>query len=297
MGKYKLKKVMVKVMDGKQKDKVHYSKLDLNLIKQELNTGYLGQKILYLEEVGSTNNVAKEYGKQEGNHGLLIIAEEQNAGKGRLGRTWNSPKGSGIWMSFVLKTEIELKNTPMLTLVAALAVNQSIRKHTELESAIKWPNDIILNGKKICGILTEMSTSMNQLDGIIIGIGINVNQKEFPEELREKATSLWIESNRSVSREVLISEVMNQFETYYKKFCFTESMEQLKEDYNSQLIHRRKLVKIIEKDTEEEGIALGIDSDGALLVQVEKVENGTALPWIRTVLCGEISVRGPEGYV
>nr|WP_243167972.1 biotin--[acetyl-CoA-carboxylase] ligase [Anaerocolumna cellulosilytica] len=250
-----------------------------------------------MEEVDSTNNVAKDYGKQKGNHGLLVIAEKQNAGKGRLGRSWNSPKGSGIWMSFVLKADIEPQNSPMLTLITALAVNGAIRKITGLETAIKWPNDVILNGKKTCGILTEMTAAADRQECIIIGIGINVSQEEFPEELKEKATSLWLEGKRPVSREELISEILNQFELYYKKFCLTESMEVLKEEYDAQLIHLRKQVRIVENNMEYEGIALGIDEGGALLVQVEQTNQGITTTFVKTVLSGEISVRGLKGYV
>jgi len=284
-------------MNGERKESKHYVRLNIDNIKNKLNTEYLGREILYLDEVDSTNNIAKEYGKQEGNHGLLVIAEGQNAGKGRLGRSWNSPIGSGVWMSLVLKPNIEQKSSPMLTLIAALAVNVSMRKITGLKTVIKWPNDIVLNGKKTCGILTEMTASADRQGSIIIGIGINVNQEEFPEELREKATSLWIEGKRQVSREALISEIMNQLELYFKKFCLTESMAVLRDEYNAQLIHQGKRVRIIEKNMELEGTALGIDESGALLVQVEQSDNGIDTSYIKTVLSGEISVRGVKGYV
>jgi BirA family biotin operon repressor/biotin-[acetyl-CoA-carboxylase] ligase len=284
-------------MNGERKESKHYVRLNIDNIKNKLNTEYLGREILYLDEVDSTNNIAKEYGKQEGNHGLLVIAEGQNAGKGRLGRSWNSPIGSGVWMSLVLKPNIEQKSSPMLTLIAALAVNVSMRKITGLKTVIKWPNDIVLNGKKTCGILTEMTASADKQGSIIMGIGINVNQEEFPEELREKATSLWIEGKRQVSREALISEIMNQLELYFKKFCLTESMAVLRDEYNVQLIHQGKRVRIIEKNVEFEGTALGIDESGALLVQVEQSDNGIDTPYIKTVLSGEISVRGTKGYV
>ena len=132
--------------------------------------------------------------------GILVVAESQNSGKGRRGRVWKSPAGSGIWMSFLLKPQIRPEYASRLTLVAAMAVSAGIEEVTGLTSQIKWPNDLVLSGKKICGILTEMSTDLDTIRYIIVGIGINVNTSSFPEEIRETATSLYLESGRKWKR-------------------------------------------------------------------------------------------------
>ncbi|MDF2586510.1 MAG: biotin--[acetyl-CoA-carboxylase] ligase [Anaerocolumna sp.] len=274
----------------------HYQ-LDQTIIEKRMETKYFAKRIQYYSEVDSTNRIAKELGKVPGNHGVLVLAEQQNAGRGRLGRNWNSPSGNGIWMTLVLQPNLHPGHASMLTIVAALAVNNAIRNITGLDSFIKWPNDIVVNGKKVCGILTEMNTINEKLEYAIIGIGVNVNQDNFPEELKDTATSILLEGKRSIDRIDLIADIMKHFEFYYDVFLKTENLIKLKDLYNENLVNLNRQVRILEKDMEYAGIALGINETGVLLVKtVETVEDGE-ITIIKGVVSGEVSVRGIYGYV
>lgn len=274
----------------------HYQ-LDQTIIEKRMQTKCFAKRIQYYSEVDSTNRIAKELGKVPGNHGVLVLAEQQNAGRGRLGRNWNSPSGNGIWMTLVLQPNLHPGHASMLTIVAALAVNNAIRNITGLDSFIKWPNDIVVNGKKVCGILTEMNTINEKLEYAIIGIGVNVNQDKFPEELKDTATSILLEGKRSIDRIELIADIMKHFEFYYDVFLKTENLIKLKDLYNENLVNLNRQVRILEKDMEYAGIALGINETGVLLVKtVETVEDGE-ITIIKGVVSGEVSVRGIYGYV
>ena len=159
-------------------------------IRSLMDTEWAGKNIVYFDEIDSTNNRAKELGEKDGAHGTLFVADRQVAGKGRRGRVWESPKGISIYMAFLLRPDLIPTKAPMLTLVMAQSVAEGIREVTGMETGIKWPNDIVMNKKKVCGILTEMSTEIDYINYVVIGVGINVNQKVFDEELKEKATSL-----------------------------------------------------------------------------------------------------------
>nr|MDA3846047.1 biotin--[acetyl-CoA-carboxylase] ligase [Vallitaleaceae bacterium] len=154
--------------------------MDLNLVEQ----------VITLDTIDSTNIEAKRLASVYPSQQMLIISEEQTAGVGRRGRVWQSQKGQGIYMSFLLRPELEPKHASKLTLLAGLAVSGAIRELTGLESYIKWPNDIVVNQKKVAGILTEMSTEMNEIRYLVIGIGINVGQQSFEPEISQVATSL-----------------------------------------------------------------------------------------------------------
>ncbi|WMJ85955.1 biotin--[acetyl-CoA-carboxylase] ligase [Anaerocolumna sp. MB42-C2] len=281
----------------KEITKDQYEQLDSSFIEKQMTTKCIGKKVAYYNEVDSTNVIAKQLGKKPDNHGTLVLAEQQNAGRGRLGRNWSSPKGDGIWMSLILQPDIRIEHASMLTLVTALAVNQGIRKVTGLNSFIKWPNDIVINGKKVCGILTEMSTINEKLECIVIGIGINANRDLFSEELKITATSLKLESGKEIERTSLIAAIMLYFESYYGIFAKEENLKGLIHDYNKMLINRNRQVKIIGSNSEYIGLALGINETGALLVQTEEMITGEKKTVIKTVMSGEVSVRGVYGYV
>ena len=159
-----------------------------------------------------------------------------------------------------------------------------------LQALIKWPNDLVINGKKICGILTEMSTEMERIHYIVTGIGINVNQQEFPEEIRDKSTSLWLEGGKRVNRSQLIAAVMEWFETYFEQFLETNDLSNLKEEYEEMLANQNREVLVLDPAGYYKGICRGIDKDGELLVELPDGQ-------IRPVLAGEVSVRGVYGYV
>lgn len=269
-------------------------KLKIEDIKEVLSTKIFGKSIYYHDQIDSTNTEAKRLlteHREEGInlHGTLILAEEQTKGRGRLGRDWSSPNEGGVWMSLVLRPELPASICPMLTIVAALAVNSAIRKQTGLLSFIKWPNDIIISGKKVCGILTEMAGLSQGRPDIIIGIGINANRDEFPEELRESATSLSLEKGDIIPRSLLIGEIINQLEKYFNRFLITRDLSELKAEYEEYLVNRGKQVRVLERESEYTGTALGINEQGALLVESKEE--------IREIISGEVSVRGLYGYV
>ncbi|MGB8453940.1 MAG: biotin--[acetyl-CoA-carboxylase] ligase, partial [Anaerocolumna sp.] len=210
---------------------------------------------------------------------------------------WSSPKGSGIWMSLVLQPKIRSDHASMLTLVTALAVNQGIRKVTGLDSYIKWPNDIVLNGKKVCGILTEMSTLNAKLECVVIGIGINANQEFFAEDLRDTATSLRLQGHKEIDRINLIVNIMKYLEYYYELFEKTVNLKDMALEYNQYLINHNQQVRVLGVNEEYMGIARGINELGALLVETEEMIQGVRSTSVKTVVSGEVSVRGIYGYV
>ena len=187
-------------------------------LRSLLHTRWFGNKILYFDSIDSTNNELKRQAETQVCHGLLAVAEEQTAGRGRRGHGWVSPSGTGIWFSVLLKPEVSPDKASMLTLVAAMAVAKAITETTGLVSQIKWPNDIVVNKKKVCGMLTELSAEMTRINYVVIGIGINANNKEFPDEIKETATSLFIESGKHIKRAAVIEAVGRYFEQYYDEF-------------------------------------------------------------------------------
>lgn len=168
-----------------------YDILSPENISHNLSTEFIGKNIIHFDTIDSTNDYAKEIGNKV-NGGTLIISEQQTKGKGRLGRSWNSKSGDGIWMSLIIKPKIEPYKAPFLTLVAGASIIKAL-DHLGVDVSIKWPNDIILNNRKICGILTELSAEMERVNYIVIGIGINIKTINFPNEIKEKATSLYKE--------------------------------------------------------------------------------------------------------
>lgn len=221
-------------------------------------------------------------------HGTLIVADTQSAGKGRRGRIWRSPQGNNIYMSLCLEPKLRTDQAAGLTLVMALAVAEAINLVSDCEAKIKWPNDVVVSGKKICGILTEM---FFKKDGyaVIIGTGINVNTESFSEELQDMATSLKLETGREFEREILITEVMNCFEKFYEQYEQATDFSLLKERYESRLINRNQQVRVLDPKEPFTGIAKGITPAGNLVVVCE---DGTE----REVYSGEVSVRGLYGY-
>ncbi len=237
--------------------------------------------------------IAENLKGREG-QGTVVVADMQTSGRGRRGRNWSSPHGEGIFFTVLLKPEIEPANAPMLTLVMALAAAKGIAEVTGLTAEIKWPNDIVLNGKKIVGILTEMSAQVDYVNHIVVGTGINVHQTEFPDEIAQTATSLDLELKREgrtleISRACLLGKVLSQFEHYYEIYLQTQDLSALMEEYNSLLVNCKRQVRVLDPLGEFEGKALGIDAGGRLMV-----ERGQELVKVSS---GEVSVRGIYGYV
>lgn len=264
--------------------------LNRSELVQELQTEWLGRNVCYYEETDSTNSQARILAEEGAPEGTVVLAEKQNAGRGRRGRSWDSPKGTGIFMSAVFRPDIVPMNASMLTLVAAYSTASVLREDCGLDVKIKWPNDLVLNRKKIVGILTEMSSETEYIHYIVNGIGINVNMEEFPEEISDKATSLRIESGHSFERAKLAAGILNRLEKDYEHFVQEQSLEFLLEEYNEMLINRGEIVKILRGGEERTGTALGINDRGELLV---KWPDGS----VEAVFAGEVSVRGLYSYV
>lgn len=249
-----------------------------------------GCRSVFFEELDSTNEEAKRQAQAGAESGLLIVADKQTKGKGRRGRSWESPAGSNIFMSLLLRPTLKMESASMITLVMALSVSEAITEMTGLSALIKWPNDIVENKRKTAGILTELFMDGDGSWYLICGVGINVNQKSFPRELAETATSLFLESDTETDRRKLIEKVMERFDENYRTFCKKETMEDLMEAYNTLLVNKDAAVRVLDPKGEYEGMALGINREGELLV---KKEDGS----IEDVYAGEVSVRGIYGYV
>jgi BirA family biotin operon repressor/biotin-[acetyl-CoA-carboxylase] ligase len=265
-------------------------KLTSEEIQSFLRTRYLGKNTIYYESIGSTNSKAKELAERGEEHGTVIISEEQTTGRGRLGRDWVSPKYKGIWVSIILRPNITTQNISQITLIGAAAVQKAILE-MGIKAGIKWPNDIVLGGKKVCGILTEMSGEIDHINYLIVGIGINVNLKEedIPKELKNVATSLLIESGKYIDRKVLLANVLNIFEDLYSDFVLNgdtkETIEICKE--NSILIGSE--IQLINRGKVTVAKAIDISDSGELVI-----ENHSGN--LEYIVSGEVSIRGINGY-
>ncbi|MGM9935747.1 MAG: biotin--[acetyl-CoA-carboxylase] ligase, partial [Candidatus Ornithomonoglobus sp.] len=251
-------------------------------ISSGLNTEFTARHIKYMPVIDSTNEEVKRC--SEMSDGTLFIADVQSAGKGRLGRSWESPKGSGIWMSLLLKPDIPPRDISQITLIAGMAIRRVLGNG----AGIKWPNDIVIGSRKVCGILTEMSAEIDRVNYVICGIGINVNTAVFPAELQDKATSLFIETGKTYNRSELVSAIMNEFEPLYKVFQ-KEGFSPLLEEYRNSCITIGREIRVIYRKETLIGKAVDIAPDGGLIVETE---NGRV-----NVTSGDVSVRGIYGYI
>ncbi|SHE44918.1 biotin--[acetyl-CoA-carboxylase] ligase [Caloramator proteoclasticus] len=252
--------------------------LSFDEISPFLKTKFIGHDILYYESIDSTNTFAKSI-SQNCKDGLVIIAEEQTKGRGRLGRTWVSPKRKGIWMSIILHPNLPPSEAHKLTIITASSIYNTLCKFN-VDIKIKWPNDILINGKKICGILTEMNAELNHINSLVIGIGINVNTEveDFNEELTKIATSLRIETGKFIDRKKLTAEILNNFEDFYIDYLSTKDIRPYLEIVrkNSALIN--KYVEIIKPNEKYIAKVVDIDDDGQLVIdndgKIEKLLSG-----------------------
>ncbi|MCR5418716.1 MAG: biotin--[acetyl-CoA-carboxylase] ligase [Lachnospiraceae bacterium] len=269
-------------------------------IRSRLKTQALASEVVFYEQTGSTNNDCKRLMQEaiaNPERSILVAAANQEGGKGRRGRAWTSPAGSSISFSLGLVPRTSLRSASMLTLVMALAVVRAINEVTGLKAGIKWPNDIVIDGRKVCGILTEMNLEEGEIASLVIGVGINVSQTDFDEEIKDTATSLLLELQRSgepsqegsISRSAITAECVNQFEKLYDTFCIRQDLSELKEEYEKVLVNKGRVVRVLDPKGEYEATSLGITDDGELMV---KTGDGQ----IRNVYAGEVSVRGIYGY-
>lgn len=256
-------------------------------ISYKLKTNIIGKKIVHFETIDSTNDYAKKIALKELD-GTVIISEEQTKGRGRVERLWYSKYGEGILMSIILKPNIIPKNAPFITLIAGASIVKALNNF-KIETNIKWPNDIIINNKKVAGILSELSAENDRINYIVLGIGINVKTTEFSQEIYEIATSLYKEGYK-IPRVEIIRNILREFEELYLQYINENSR-------NSTLDICRKYSSIIDKDVylikgkEKELVrCLDMNKEGNLIVRTK--ENT-----IKEIISGEVSIRGVKGYV
>ena len=253
-----------------------------------MHTKKLGRPVYFYEETDTTNNRIRDLALEGESEGTLAVAELQTAGRGRRGRPWQAPAGTGIWMSLLLRPHILPTRASTLTLLAGIALAEAIEDVSGLKAEIKWPNDILLNGKKVVGILTEMDCDLESIHSITVGMGINVNTKTFPEELERIATSLYLESGKEYDRCQLVGQAMKHFEALYEEFLAAGgSFAPFKERYRRNCMNIGNEVRVIGGETYL-ATALDITPEGELIVR--RKDTGAE----EIVFSGEVSIRGEE---
>ncbi|MFQ6075539.1 MAG: biotin--[acetyl-CoA-carboxylase] ligase [Candidatus Bathyarchaeia archaeon] len=253
-------------------------------IKDGLRTDFVGKEMYCFKDVTSTNDLAKELASEGAGEGVVVISEKQSSGRGRLGRKWISPEG-GIYFSVILRPKMRPKEALKLTFLTAVAVVKAIRKTVKLNARIKWPNDVLINGKKVCGILTEMSTSRGLIDFAVIGVGINANidVNSLPSPLRSTSTSLMEEMRGEVERERLLRVLLTELENYYT--MFTEGgFDLILGEWRDLNCVLGAYVEVVGLEGTVEGRAVDVDGDGALMIELE---DGT----IRRVISGDAALK------
>jgi BirA family biotin operon repressor/biotin-[acetyl-CoA-carboxylase] ligase len=233
-------------------------------VSRELGTEFIGKKIHYYEALPSTMDVAMELGIKGAAEGTLVLAETQTKGKGRLGRSWFSPKYKGIYMSLILRPRFEPEKTPLLTLLCAVSICEAIKEYCGLDPQIKWPNDILIHHKKVAGILTELNAEMDEVNFVVIGMGLNVNNDK--KALISGATSLREAKGEPVSRPALLQAVLRKIEANYSALE-NKGPKTIIEKWREHSITLGRRVKVYSHHQHIEGEAVNIDSDGGLLVR------------------------------
>ncbi|HZE21944.1 MAG TPA: biotin--[acetyl-CoA-carboxylase] ligase [Desulfobaccales bacterium] len=259
-------------------------------ILQGLRTRALAGPVHYFGALDSTNDLAKELAAQGAPEGTLVVAEAQTGGRGRLGRQWHSPAGVGLYASLVLRPLLPPLELPQITLTTAVAVVRAVRRAAGVTPGIKWPNDLLLHGKKLAGILTEMETESDRIRHVVIGLGLNVNNPEVPPELAATATSLTLATGRSFSRVRLLQAWLEEFETLYDRFL-NQGFPEILAEWKTCAVTLGHEVTVRQGPREFSGLALDVTHDGALLLR-------TASGEIMRVTSGEIApspMAGPGG--
>jgi len=253
----------------------------LKKIREQLKTKFIGHEINYFTEITSTNDVVKELAAKGAKEGTVVLAETQTHGKGRIGRRWLSPKG-GIWFSVILRPNISAKDSYQLTFMAAVAVAKTIRKMFKVNTEIKWPNDVLVNKRKVCGILTETSIRGDVVDFAVVGVGVNANVDltSFSEELRASVTSLDAEVKGVVDRERFLCALLEELENYYE-MVLQRRFALVLEEWKSLTTLFGTDVEVTSFEGRIKGVASGIDRNGALEVLLK---NGT----VRKISTGDV---------
>ena len=261
---------------------------DKEALEHAIKTEKMGHPLYFYPETDTTNERIRLLALEGAKEGTLAVAEMQTAGRGRRGRAWQAPAESGIWMSLLLRPHIPPVQASVLTLLTGIAIAGAVEEVTGMDVGIKWPNDILLKGKKLVGILTEMDCDMESIHSVTVGMGINVNTKEFPAELQEVATSLYLESGREYDRAEILACVLKHFEALYEEFLEKGGVfAPFKERYRAKCLNIGKEVRVIGGETYL-ATALDITPEGELIVR--RKDNGAE----EVVFSGEVSIREKE---
>lgn len=228
----------------------------------------IGRDVRVFQETSSTNDVVEKLARDGVGEGIVVFAESQTKGRGRLGRKWISPKGQGLWFSVLLRPQLPPTSVTQLTIAAATAVARAIRKQTGLLPEIKWPNDILIDGRKAAGILTELAAELDRVRYVIIGIGVDVNVTEFPPELADSATSLAAAADRQFVRAEIAAAILEELDADYARIA-RGAFASLAEEWEQQCITLGRRVKIHIGERTLTGRAESLDSDGALLLRTD----------------------------
>ena len=253
-----------------------------SLIQEELGGSEMGQDIIHHYRIDSTNTAALDLAQKGAEHGTVVVAEEQTGGRGRLGRTWYSEKLSGLYVSVILRPPFSPAAAPILTLMAGAAAQHALSTATGLGVDIRWPNDLLVNGKKVSGILTEMSAELGRLHAVVLGIGINVNHSEMPAELRPTATSLRIESQRIWSRVQILVALLKELERHYHLLLEKGNAAIAERWAAASTYAKGKRVRIVTAEAETLATTAGLDPSGGLRVRYDDGRE-------ETLVAGEIA--------
>ncbi len=236
------------------------------LVQHGLQTEFTGQEIIHFEKTDSTNTQAASLANEGAPEGLLVVAETQTAGRGRLGRSWSSPPNTNFYGSFVLRPSLPPIAAAQITLLTGLCVARSLEAVAGIRARIKWPNDVLVESRKICGILTESSSELDRVNWLVIGIGVNLNVRKFPEEIEKIATSAAIETGKPVDRASFARELCSQLESHYLRFV-SGGFGPLRDDWERYARMAGEEVIVGTGSEDIEGRSLGLDSDGFLQVE------------------------------
>jgi BirA family transcriptional regulator, biotin operon repressor / biotin---[acetyl-CoA-carboxylase] ligase len=235
-----------------------------SLIRQELGESEIGHRIVHYFRADSTNTVATQLAAEGAPHGTVVVAEEQTAGRGRFGRSWYSEKSSGIYASVILRPALSPASAPAITLMAGLAAHRALSSVTGLRFDICWPNDLLVNGRKVCGILTEMSAELDRLHSVVLGIGINVNHREMPSDLKSVATSLRIEARKTFSRANILVALLKELERQYHVLLAAGSAAIARDWAAASSFAEGKRVRVIVSAGDYSATTAGLEPTGAL---------------------------------
>jgi BirA family biotin operon repressor/biotin-[acetyl-CoA-carboxylase] ligase len=238
-----------------------------DMLRQQLKGSMFAKKIHHFFRTDSTNRVAMELAYAGEPEGTVVLAEEQTAGRGRAGRSWHSERASGIYVTLLLRPKISPVQAPLLTMMAGLSAHAAIQAQTGLQPDVKWPNDLMLNGKKVGGILTEMHAEPTLVRFVIVGIGINVNQEQFASELSNIATSLRAETGKAQSRLELLARLLREFESDYNRFLREGSRSMTERFAQVSSYARGKKVRVSNGSESYAGVTAGLLPEGLLQVQ------------------------------